>query len=249
VNPVQAAVVIPTYNERENLQPLTEALAALAVVSHVIVVDDASPDGTGELAETLARGQPKLRVLHRAGKLGLGTAYVAGFRAAFALGAERVLTMDADFSHDPRYLPDLVAGTAERDLMIGSRYVAGGGTYRWGIGRRLLSRVANFVATTALGLHARDCTAGFRCYRRELLERVDLDTIRSNGYSFLVEMLFRCERAGCRVGETPIIFANRERGVSKISRDEIVKAMLTVARLSFERLRRTRAGAGGTTSG
>jgi dolichol-phosphate mannosyltransferase len=233
---VQVAVVVPTYNERENVAPLTEALAALSVVSHVIVVDDASPDGTGDLADALARTTPKLRVLHRAGKLGLGTAYLAGFRAAFGLGAELILTMDADFSHDPRYVPDLVAGMAAHDLMIGSRYVPGGGTSRWGLGRRVLSRVANLVAYTSLGLHARDCTAGFRCYRRELLERVDLDAIRSNGYSFLVEMLFRCERVGCQVGETPIIFANRERGDSKISRNEIVKAMRTVARLLLERL-------------
>ena len=244
---MQVAVVVPTYNERENVAPLTEALAALPVVSQVIVVDDASPDGTGDLADTLARTTPKLRVLHRAGKLGLGTAYLAGFRAAFALGADRVLTMDADFSHDPRYVPDLVAGTAEHDLMIGSRYVPGGGTSRWGLSRRILSRVANLVAYTSLGLHARDCTAGFRCYRRELLERVDLDTIRSNGYSFLVEVLFRCERAGCRVGETPIIFANRAHGDSKISRDEIVKAMLMVARLSLERLRGGSAGRARTT--
>lgn len=239
---MQVAVVVPTYNERENVAPLTAALAALPLVSHVIVVDDASPDGTGDLADALARTTPKLRVVHRAGKLGLGTAYLAGFRAAFALGADRVLTMDADFSHDPRYVPDLVAGTEAHDLMIGSRYVPGGGTSRWGLGRRVLSRVANLVAYTSLGLHARDCTAGFRCYRRELLEHVDLDAVRSNGYSFLVEMLFRCERAGCRVGETPIIFANRERGDSKISRDEIVRAMLTVGRLFLERLRGGAAG-------
>ncbi len=234
---MQATVIVPTYNERDNIAPLTQALATLPVVSHVIVVDDASPDGTGDLADDLARADPKLCVVHRPGKLGLGTAYLAGFRRAFELGGECVVTMDADFSHDPCYLSDMVAGCDQRDLMIGSRYVPGGGTREWGLGRRLLSRVANLVAHTALHLQARDCTAGFRCYRRELLERIDFGAIRSNGYSFLVEMLFRCERAGCRVGEVPIIFANRKRGASKISREEIVKAMLTVGRLFLVRLR------------
>ncbi len=234
---IRTVVIVPTYNERENIVPLAEQLAALPVVTHVIVVDDASPDGTGEVADELARREPKLDVLHRSGKLGLGTAYVAGFHRAFALGAERVLTMDADFSHHPRYVPALVALADERDLTIGSRYVPGGGTSQWGLGRRVLSRGANLVARLALGLAARDCTAGFRCYRRELLERVPIDSIRSNGYSFLVEMLFRCQRAGCRVGEVAIFFENRTRGASKISRQEIVKAMWTVARLARERLR------------
>jgi glycosyltransferase involved in cell wall biosynthesis len=241
---VRVAVIVPTYNERENVAQLTQALAALPVVSHVVIVDDASPDGTGDLADDLARATPKLRVVHRAGKLGLGTAYVAGFGLAFQLGAECVVTMDADFSHDPRYVPGLVAGCADRDLMIGSRYVPGGATRDWGVGRRVLSRVANFVAHASLRLQARDCTAGFRCYRRELLERIDLSAIRSNGYSFLVEMLFRCERAGCRVGEVPIVFENRKRGASKISRDEIVRAVLTVARLSLVRMGIARDAAG-----
>jgi dolichol-phosphate mannosyltransferase len=235
---VRAAVIVPTYNERENIVALVEQLAALEIITSVIVVDDASPDGTGAVADELARRQAKLDVVHRSGKLGLGTAYVAGIRRALTLGAERVLTMDADFSHHPRYVPALVALADERDLTIGSRYVPGGGTSQWGLARRVLSRGANLVARVALGLEARDCTAGFRCYRRELLERIPLDGIRSNGYSFLVEMLFRCQRAGCRVGEVPIIFENRTLGASKISRHEILKAMWTVARLARERLRR-----------
>jgi len=232
------AIIVPTYNERENVVPLVEALADLEVVSHVIVVDDASPDGTGIAAEETKARCPKLDVIHREGKLGLGSAYCAGFRRGLALGAERLVTMDADFSHAPSYVPALVALTREVDLAIGSRYVVGGGTRHWGLHRRVLSRTANLTAELALGLAAHDCTAGFRCYRRALLERVDPETVHSSGYSYLVEMLFRCQRAGARIGELPIIFENRRRGASKISRQEIVKGMVTVARLAAERCRR-----------
>lgn len=212
-----------------------EQILALPPEPHVIVVDDGSPDGTGDLAEELARRHQRVHVVHRPGKLGLGTAYRAGFKYALAAGADLVMTMDADFSHHPRYIPSLIALAETCDLTIGSRYVDGGGVRNWGLKRRLLSRMANVIARLALGLQANDCTAGFRCYRREVLERVNPDAILSSGYSFLVEMLFRCQRSGYKVGEVPIIFENRRLGQSKISEKEIYKAGYTVLRLSLER--------------
>jgi dolichol-phosphate mannosyltransferase len=228
-------VVIPTYNERENLEPLAEQVLALSPELCIVVVDDNSPDGTGQLADELAQRRPEIHVVQRPGKLGLGTAYRAGFKYALEAGTDLIMTMDADFSHHPRYIPQLIALTETCDLTIGSRYVDGGGVRNWGLKRRVLSSTANLVARIALGLHAHDCTAGFRCYRREVLERVNPDSILSSGYSFLVEMLFRCQRLGYKVGEVPIIFENRRHGESKISEREIYKAGYTVLRLSLER--------------
>lgn len=238
VQPV-AAVVLPTYNERENIEAMITALRSLPVPVHVIVVDDNSPDGTGELADQLSRNIDEVEVIHRAGKLGLGTAYAAGFGRALGAGYELICTMDADFSHDPRYVPALIDGAKRHDLTIGSRYVPGGGVVNWGRSRKLLSWGANTVARMALGLKARDCTAGFRCYRRKVLETVDPASIRANGYSYLIEMLYNVQRAGFTVGETPIIFADRRLGQSKISQNEIYRAMRTVARLSLRRLKGT----------
>jgi len=232
---MNVAAIVPTYNEGDNIVALVEALLALEVLAQVVIVDDNSPDGTGRLADELAARHARVRVIHRPAKLGLGTAYRAGIKLALESAADAVLTMDADFSHHPRFVPALLQRALDCDLTIGSRYVPGGGTRDWGLGRRCLSRGANLVARLALGLPARDCTAGFRCYRRSLLERIDLDSIRSNGYSFLVEMLWYCGRAGCRVGEVPIIFENRRLGASKISRQEIARAMMTVARLALRR--------------
>jgi glycosyltransferase involved in cell wall biosynthesis len=176
-------------------------------------------------------------VLHRGGTLGLGTAHVAGLKRALSKGGDRICTMDADFSHDPCYLPDLVARIDQGfDLVVGSRYVAGGGTNGCTVSRKLLSWGANAFARAMLGLHARDATAGFRCYRREVLEDVGIDTIKADGYSFLIEMLYRVQRLGWRVGEVPILFENRRQGVSKISQEEIVKAVLTVIRLTGRRV-------------
>lgn len=226
------AIIIPTYNERENLADLVRQILALPIAGlRVIVVDDGSPDGTGALADELARQDGRVEVIHRTGKLGLGTAYIAGFRRAAALGTERVLTMDADFSHHPRYIPDILRAADTHDIVIGSRYVPGGGTRHWGWERVLLSWGANTFARTLLGLRAHDCTAGFRCYRRAVLDSINLDAIFSNGYSFLIELLATCERQGWRVGEVPILFADRQRGASKISRQEIFKALYTVLRL------------------
>ena len=232
-------VVIPTYNESDNLPGLLSQILALPIPVGILVVDDNSPDGTGELAERYAREYPgRVVVVHRPEKQGLGTAYLAGFRRAMELDARRVMTMDADFSHHPRYIPDLVALSQEKDLVIGSRYVKGGGALNCKPSRLVLSWVANLAARAALGLHARDATAGFRLYRREVLETIPLDSIFSSGYSFLVEMLYLVQECGWRVGETPIVFEDRRAGASKISRREVGKAMYTVARLSARRLRR-----------
>lgn len=229
-------VVIPTYNERENIEQLVGDILELGLDSQVIIVDDNSPDGTGQLADQLAMRHANVRVLHRPGKLGLGTAHIAGMEAALAAGALQILTMDADFSHHPRHIPDLLATLGTFDVAIGSRYVVGGDTLYCTAPRKALSRAANLFARIALGLQANDATAGFRGYRRAVLESIPLEDIVSNGYSFLVEMLYRCQQRGWRIAEVPITFENRQRGASKISRAEILRAMQTVGRLGLERL-------------
>lgn len=235
-SPVRTALVLPTYNERDNLPALVAAIQALPCPIRIIIVDDGSPDGTGQIADQLAAGSDAIHVIHRSGKLGLGTAYVAGFHRALEDGADLVLTMDADFSHDPRHLPAMLELSRQCDLVIGSRYVPGGGVRLWGAERILLSRTANLLAHRVLGLRARDCTSGFRCYRRQVLERVRPESIRADGYSYLIEMLFQCQQAGFTVGEVPILFVDRRAGRSKISKSEIFKAGLTVLRLSVRRL-------------
>ena len=237
--PIDTFVIVPTYNEADNLDDLLSQLLALPVHLGAVVVDDNSPDGTGALADEWAQRQPgRVVVVHRPAKLGLGTAYIAGFKMALhELGAERVLTMDADFSHNPRYIPDMIALSQRVHVVIGSRYVPGGGTRHCSWQRILLSRGANLLARTLLGLRARDATAGFRLYRREVLLSIPLDEIFSSGYSFLVEMLFLCQRRGWQIGEVPIIFEDRRRGTTKISRQEIFKAQYTVFRLFLRRLR------------
>lgn len=229
-------VIIPTYNERENVKALIEEILSLPISAHIIVVDDNSPDGTGEVAEELAERHQEVEVIHRPGKLGLGTAYITGFKRALALGADCIITMDADFSHHPRYLPQLLAASEGGSLVIGSRYIKGGGIRCWSLWRRLMSWWGNTSAHLILGLQARDCTAGFRCYRREALESIDLDRIFSDGYSFLIEMLYRCQRMGYRIAEVPIVFEDRRHGASKISRREVFKALYTLMRLGFERI-------------
>ena len=231
-------IIIPTYNERENIVPLVENIVKLGIGSHVVIVDDNSPDGTGRLADELAAQHDGVDVIHRAGKLGLGTAHIAGMKAALDRGMDAILTMDADFSHHPRYIPDLLAALDRFDVVIGSRYVPGGGTRYCTLPRKALSHGANLFARTVLSLGAGDATAGFRGYRREVLESIALDDIVSNGYSFLIELLYRCQRQGCSVGEVPIVFENRQRGASKISRAEILRAMQTVVRLGGERIGR-----------
>lgn len=234
---LETCVIVPTFNEKDNITDLVQQLLALPINAHVIIVDDNSPDGTGQIADALAAQCERVQVIHRTGKLGLGTAYIAGFKKGLADGAERLITMDADFSHNPAYIPRLVELANFYHITIGSRYIPQGGVVNWGLQRRFLSWGANLFARTLLGLKANDCTAGFRCYHREVLLNIELNQIFSNGYSFLVEMIFKCQRLGFTVGEIPIIFANRERGQSKISQREIYKAMYTVMRLTVERLK------------
>jgi dolichol-phosphate mannosyltransferase len=237
MNKNDTVVIVPTYNEAENIRQLAMQILSLPIPIDVIVVDDNSPDGTGQIADQLAAQHPQIRVIHREGKLGLGTAYIAGFKYALANGYGRIMTMDADFSHPPRRIPAMVEKTrSEADVVIGSRYVRGGDAHGCTLPRKILSWGANVFAKSLLGLRTLDCTAGFRCYRREVLETIDLDSIFSNGYSFLIEMLYRCQRRGYRVSEVPILFENRRLGTSKISNDEITKALHTVLRLARERL-------------
>jgi dolichol-phosphate mannosyltransferase len=225
-------VIVPTYNECENLGRLVGELRALPGNVHVLVVDDNSPDGTGALADRLAEQDSGVTVIHRSGKLGLGTAYKAGFAYGLARAYQFICTMDADFSHAPAALPGLLDKTANGyDLVIGSRYVPGGSVVGWPAFRKFISYSANRLAHLVLFMPARDCTAGFRCYRRTVLETIDLEAIFSGGYSFLIEMAFLCQEAGFRIGETPITFVNRTQGASKISKREIYKAMYTLLRL------------------
>jgi dolichol-phosphate mannosyltransferase len=232
-----STIVIPTYNERSNIETLI-AQVLREPRFRVLVVDDSSPDGTAGVVAAIASAEPRVGLLQRPGKLGLGTAYVAGFRRALAEGASYIFEMDADFSHDPQYLPALLAAAEERyDLVIGSRYVPGGGTTDWGAVRRMISRGGNLYARAILGIPVQDATGGFRCYRRSVLEAIDLDAIQSNGYSFQIEMAFRTLQAGFRIGEIPIIFPDRRVGKSKMSRRIVAEALVTVWRLRFERRR------------
>lgn len=235
---IDTKVIVPTYNEADNIDELLQTILDLPIPVGVIVVDDNSPDGTGEKADLWAKKYPdQVDVIHRAGKLGLGTAYIAGFKLALTMPhINRVMTMDADFSHHPRFIPDMIALSKRMHVVIGSRYVPGGGTKNCTWDRILLSRVGNLVAKTILGLKAMDTTAGFRLYRREVLESIPLDKIFSSGYSFLVEMLFMCQRRGWQIGEVPIIFEDRRAGTTKISREEIFKAQYTILRLFARRL-------------
>ncbi len=230
-----ALVCLPTYNERENLERMLRALVPLAV--RVLVIDDNSPDGTGEIAERLADELPGVSVLHRERKEGLGPAYLAGFREALRTDAEFVLEMDCDFSHDPADVRRLVAACeAGADVALGSRYVDGGGTVNWGRGRRLLSAGGSLYARTLLGVTIRDLTGGFKCFRRRVLERLDLDAIHSKGYAFQIETTYRALRAGFRVVEVPITFVDRTHGHSKMSRAIFLEAVARVPALRLAAL-------------
>jgi dolichol-phosphate mannosyltransferase len=232
-------VVIPTYNEAENVEPLVRAilprLASAAGTHRVLIVDDSSPDGTGEIADRLALELDSVEVLHRTEKDGLGRAYAAGFARALAGGAELVIQMDADFSHDPAHLPALIAAAADADLVIGSRYVSGGGVTDWGLTRRLLSRGGSAYARTVLGVPVRDLTGGFKCFRRELLERVSLSGFQTAGFGFQVEVTYRAARAGARVSEVPIRFRDRRVGTSKMSSRIVLEALWRVLELRLSR--------------
>jgi dolichol-phosphate mannosyltransferase len=228
-------VVLPTYNEAGNIVSLARALLEQVDTLEILVVDDGSPDGTGDLVEREARDQPRLHLLRRAAKLGLGTAYLAGFGHALERGYACVVTMDADWSHHPRHLKPLLDGMSDHDLMIGSRYVRGGAIANWPRHRRLLSLFANAYTRTLLRLPVKDCTSGYRCYLRSVLETVDPFSIQASGYSFLEEMVWRVARAGFRIGEVPIVFEDRHAGVSKIDRREIGRAALHVLETALRR--------------
>ncbi len=230
-------MIVPTYNERENIVRLVLALRAQPGDIHVLVVDDNSPDGTGALVDAMTTADAGIHVLHRAGKMGLGTAYRAGFGYGLDHGFDYLCTMDADFSHDPASLPALIECAAGGvDLVVGSRYAKGGRVVGSTRTRQWISSGANWLAHTMLGVSIRDCTAGFRCYRRRVLETIDLDAIFSSGYSFLTEMAYLCQQAGFSSAEVPITFTNRTEGASKISRTEIIKAFYTLIRLRTSRL-------------
>jgi dolichol-phosphate mannosyltransferase len=230
VNP--AIVCIPTYNERDNLEPITRAVLEAEPRADILVVDDNSPDGTGQLADELARAQPRIRVLHREQKQGLGKAYLHAFQWALDRGYSFVVEMDADFSHDPKYLPHLLdEAQAGADLVLGSRYVSGGGTVNWGVGRKILSRGGSLYARTILGIRIRDLTGGFKCFNRRVLEAIDLPTVQSSGYAFQIELTYRTLKKGFQVREVPIVFEDRRVGQSKMSRKIFLEGLTMVWKL------------------
>jgi len=236
-----ALVIVPTYNERDNLPLLVEQLMRLSNVN-LLVVDDASPDGTGEVADALARQhQGRIDVLHRTGRRGLGRSYIDGIRLALQRPAgtvDVICQMDADLSHDPQQLPALVAGTADADVVLGSRYIPGGGVVNWPKRRRLLSRFANLYIRSVTRLTARDCTTGYRCWRRAMLAALPLDEFESDGYSFLTEMLYVAHSLGARIREVPITFVERRQGESKLSSGVLLESALTPWRLIATKSRR-----------
>jgi dolichol-phosphate mannosyltransferase len=227
-----ALVIIPTYNERDNLEPITAAVLAAEPRVDILVVDDNSPDGTGVLADALAAREPRVRVLHREKKEGLGKAYLHAFRWALDAGYQYLIEMDADFSHDPRYLPTLLGeALGGVDLVLGSRYVPGGGTVNWGPGRKVLSRGGSLYARSILGVQVRDLTGGFKCFNRRVLEAIDLQAVQSTGYAFQIELTYRTLKAGFRVKEVPIVFEDRRVGQSKMSRKIFLEALTMVWKL------------------
>jgi dolichol-phosphate mannosyltransferase len=225
----RALVIIPTYNERENIRRLVPEVLRQDARFDILVIDDASPDGTGEEAEAMASEEPRVHVLHRAGKLGLGTAYIEGFRWGLARDYEYFFEMDADFSHDPGHLPAFMKAIEDADVVVGSRYLGGRVTViNWPIGRLLLSYFANVYARIATGVPVMDATSGFKCFRREVLEAIDLNRVRSEGYAFQIEMTMRAWKRGFRIKEIPIVFADRDVGVSKMSKRIIWEAVWRV---------------------
>ncbi|HET6623233.1 MAG TPA: polyprenol monophosphomannose synthase [Gaiellaceae bacterium] len=234
----RAVVCLPTYNERENVESMVRALGGVLDTTRdrVLVIDDASPDGTGEIADRLAAELEWVSVLHRERKEGIGPAYIAGFRHALADGAELVLEMDCDFSHDPNDVPRLIAAADEADLVLGSRYTAGGGTENWGLLRRIISRGGSLYAQVLLGVRVRDLTGGFKCFRRSTLEAIDLDSVSARGYGFQIETTYRVLRAGLRVREVPIRFVDRRVGDSKMTGSIVAEAMLKVPVLRWRAL-------------
>ncbi len=230
---MKAMVVVPTYNERDNIERLVADILAQDEGIEVLVVDDDSPDGTGEIVDRMVAGNPRLHALHRPGKLGLGSAYCDGFRLALDKGAEYIVEMDADFSHDPAMLPLFFEKMKDFDLVIGSRYLNGVSVVNWPLRRLMLSYFANVYTRFITGLKISDCTGGFKCFRRAVLESIDLSRIKSDGYSFQIEMNYRCVENGFRIGEIPIIFVDRHAGSSKMSRKIVREAVFIVWKLKI----------------
>ena len=238
--PPSLLISLATYNERDNLGPLIAAIHEQAPHADVLVIDDNSPDGTGKLADEISGQDPRIHVMHRPGKLGLGTASLAAMQYAMDRDYDLLLNMDADFSHPPRYIPDLLRGMSNRDVMIGSRYITGGGTQNWPWPRRVISRSVNRIVRTLFGMPVRDASGAYRCFRVAILRQTPLDRIKSRGYSFQQELLYRCHRAGAKLGETPIVFENRRAGASKVNLREALRSISMIfwlglrARLGLE---------------
>lgn len=233
---MRALVILPTYNEIENLPRIVPQILGVDPDLEVLVVDDDSPDGTGKEADRMAEENPRLSVIHRASKMGLGSAYITGFKYGIEKGFDYLFEMDADFSHDAKYLKDFLREIKEADLVVGSRYLQGVNVINWPMSRLLLSYFANVYTRIITGLPLRDATGGFKCYRREALEAIELDSVRSDGYSFQIEMSFKLWRKGFRLKEIPIIFYDRQQGESKMSKKIVREAVWMVWRLGFERL-------------
>lgn len=232
----RSLIVVPTYNEKENVRSIAQQFLAALPGCELLFVDDNSPDGTGQIIDEMVAADPRIHVMHRAGKLGLGTAYVEGFTWGLARGYDYLFEMDADGSHDPKYLPQMLALAVDgADLVVGSRNVPGGGVEGWGIGRTVISKGGSLYARTILGIDVRDVTAGFVCWRRSALEAIELSTITSNGYSFQIEMKYRAVKKGLRLVETPIIFIDRRVGHSKMSRAIVAEALVKVWAIRFRR--------------
>jgi len=230
---MKATIIIPTYNERQNIERLIELIIELGKDFHIIIVDDNSPDGTGEVADKLALEFEQVKVIHRIRKLGLGTAYMEGFKRALKDGADYIFEMDADFSHDPKYLPTFMEAIKDNDLVLGSRYIRGGAVVNWPFRRLLLSRMASFYVRTITGLPVADPTGGFKCFGRNVLESIGLDGIRSNGYAFQIEMTYKAWKKGFRIKEIPITFVERGHGKSKMGLRIILEAIWIVWKLKF----------------
>ncbi|MBN1210212.1 MAG: polyprenol monophosphomannose synthase [Myxococcaceae bacterium] len=228
----RALVCIPTYNEADNIEPITQAVLKAEPRVDILIVDDNSPDGTGKIADALAAQEPRIRVLHREKKEGLGRAYLAAFRWALDEGYTYIIEMDADFSHDPRYLPSFLDAAEDgADLVLGSRYVTGGGTVNWGVGRQVISRGGSLYARSVLGVDIRDLTGGFKCFNRRVLESIGLDQVQSTGYAFQIELTYRTLKKGFTVREIPIVFEDRRVGQSKMSRKIFLEALTMVWKL------------------
>jgi dolichol-phosphate mannosyltransferase len=233
---VKALVVIPTYNEKDNVERLAEIVLSQHAGIEILFVDDNSPDGTGGIIDRMVASSDRIHVIHRSGKLGLGSAYRDGFRVALDMGADCILEMDADFSHDPTVLPIFIEKMRENDLVIGSRYLNGVSVVNWPIRRLILSYFASVYTRWVTGLHLRDCTSGYKCFRRSALEAIDLAKVRSDGYSFQIEMNYRCMEKGLKIAEIPIIFIDRHAGTSKMSRKIVREAVVMVWKLRLQTL-------------